>query len=116
VHDVALDERGRVYVADRENRRVQIFDGNGKFLGKWTDLGSPWGLVYSKEDGALFMCDGYNNRVIKVNLEGQVLGAYGQFGKIPGRFDFAHHIAVDSQGSIYVAEIKNWRVQKFARK
>ena len=59
------------------------------------------------------MCDGKNNRILKLNLEGQVLGVLGHFGKLPGELDFAHSIAVDSAGAIYVVEIKNWRVQKF---
>ena len=113
-HDVALDGKGRIYVADRENRRVQIFSADGKFLGKWTNVGSPWGLAYVAKENAFFICDGYANRILKVNLDGQILGTYGQYGKIPGRFDFVHHMAVDSTGSIYAAEIKNWRVQKFA--
>ncbi|MBI4902792.1 MAG: hypothetical protein HY820_04105 [Acidobacteria bacterium] len=113
-HDVTVDRRGRVYVADRANNRVQIFDASGQFLGKWTDLGQPWGLYYAKNEDSIYMADGENNRVIKVNLDGQIQGVLGGFGKAPGKFDFAHHLAVDSSGSIYVAEIKNWRVQKFA--
>ena len=115
VHDVAVDANGRIYVADRENRRIQVFDAAGKLLAKWTDAGSPWGLYYATRENAIYMCDGYNNRVVKLNTEGQILGVLGSFGKAPGKFDFAHNIAVDSEGSIYVAEIKNWRVQKFAK-
>ena len=115
VHDVVRDSRGRLYVADRTNQRVQIFDGNGKFLGKWTGIGSPWGLDYVARENAIYMCDGVNNRVIKLNLEGEIQGVLGSYGKTPGKFDFAHSIAVDSTGAIYVAEIKNWRVQKFVR-
>jgi hypothetical protein len=61
------------------------------------------------------MCDGYNNRIVKLNTEGQVLGVLSSYGKTPGKLDFAHHLAVDSRGDIYVVEIKNWRVQKFAK-
>src|SRR5580698_547355 len=115
VHDVALDAQGRVYVADRSNKRVQIFDQNGKFLGKWTDVGSPFGLAYVRSENALYMCDGVNNRIVKLNLDGQVTGVLSSAGKVPGKLDIAHYLAVDSSGAIYVSEIKNWRVQKFAK-
>jgi peptidylamidoglycolate lyase len=114
VHDVALDGRGRVYVADRLNNRVQVFDLNGKFLTKWVGHGSPWGLAFAEKENAMYMCDGVNNRIIKLNLDGQIQGVLSGYGKVQGRLDFPHHMAVDSEGSIYVAEIKNWRVQKFS--
>ncbi len=114
VHDVTVDKDGLVYVADRTNARVQVFDSNGKFLRKWPDVGNPWGLHYVEKENAIYMTDGHNNRVVKLNLDGEVLGVLGQFGKMPGDFDFAHHLTVDSTGAIYVTEIKNWRVQKFA--
>ena len=113
VHDVTLDKAGRVYVADRANHRIQVFDAEGRFLAKWTGIGSPWGLAYSEKESAMYMCDGENNRVVKLNMDGQVLGVLGGFGKAPGLFDFPHHMAIDSEGSLYVVEIKNWRVQKF---
>lgn len=115
VHDVVLDRRGRLYVADRNNSRVQIFDGNGKFLAKWDHVGQPWGLAYNEAEDAIYLCDGLNNRIVKVSTDGRVLGRLSSFGKAPGKLDFPHHIAVGPDGSIYVAEIKNWRVQKFAR-
>jgi len=115
VHDVILDSRNRVYVADRANARVQIFDMNGKFLGKWTHAGSPYGLVYAAKEDAIYMCDGLNGRIVKLNTDGQILGVLGSPGRIPGGLTAAHQIAVDSRGDIYVAEIRNWRVQKFAK-
>ena len=114
VHDVCLDAQERVYVADRLNNRIQIFDAQGKFLGKWTDIGAPWGLVYAQAENCLYMCDGLNNRIVKLSMEGQVLGTLSGYGKVPGKLDFVHNIALDSTGALYVAEIKNWRVQKFA--
>ena len=116
VHDVAVDSKGLVYVADRANSRVQVFDASGRFLAKWTDVGQPWGLIYSTKEDVLYMCDGLNNRIAKLSLRGKVLGTLSSFGKAPGKLDFAHNIAIDSTGAIYVAEIKNWRVQKFAMK
>jgi DNA-binding beta-propeller fold protein YncE len=114
VHDVCLDGHGRLYVADRDNARIQIFDADGKFLGKWTGIGSPWGLAYVAREQAIYMADGVNNRVVKLNMEGRVVGVLGRSGKGPGEFDLAHGIAVDSTGAIYVSEIRNRRVQKFA--
>ena len=113
VHDVCLDADERVYVADRTNQRIQIFDADGKFLGKWTGIGAPWGLAYSRKENCIYMCDGLNNRILKLSMEGRILGTLGGYGKTPGKLDFVHHLAVDNAGALYVAEIKNWRVQKF---
>jgi DNA-binding beta-propeller fold protein YncE len=114
VHDVAIDKKGLVYVADRLNERIQIFDANGKFITKWTGIGSAWGLAYAAREDALYMCDGVNNRIIKLDMNGRILGTLSEFGKVEGKLDFPHHLAIDSTGALYVAEIKNWRVQKFA--
>jgi DNA-binding beta-propeller fold protein YncE len=111
-HGIATDKRGRVYVGDRENRRMQVFDAEGKFLTQWKNVGSPWGVVITGDE-KLFLCDGYNNRVLKTDLNGEVLGVLGGPGKLPGLLDYSHHLAVGPSGNIYVAEIKNWRVQKF---
>jgi DNA-binding beta-propeller fold protein YncE len=116
VHDVALDSHGRLYVGDRNNNRVQMFDQSGKFLGKWDNLGSPWGLYFVARENAIYMCDGVNDRILKLSTDGEILGVLSSHGKIPGKVDFPHSIAVDSTGAIYVAEIKNWRVQKFVKK
>jgi len=112
-HSIALDKQGRVYVADRENFRIQVFDSEGKFLQQWSHVGSPWGLFIT-EDQSLFMTDGYNNRVLKMNLDGQILGSLGEHGKLPGQFELCHHLSIGPiTKSLYVGEITNWRVQKF---
>jgi DNA-binding beta-propeller fold protein YncE len=112
-HSVAVDKQGRVYVGDRENYRLQVFDSNGKFLTQWTHVGSPWGLELMP-DQTMFIADGHNSRILKVDLEGKVLGAFGKNGRMPGDLNFVHHIAVDPSGNIFVSEIKNQRVQKFS--
>lgn len=112
-HAVAVDRQGRVYVGDRENFRMQVFDADGRFIAQWKHVGSPWGIVVTP-DQSILMCDGHNNRILKLNLKGEILGVLGGIGKLPGQLDFVHHMAVGPSGSIYTAEIKNWRVQKFA--
>ncbi|MES1167077.1 MAG: peptidyl-alpha-hydroxyglycine alpha-amidating lyase family protein [Pseudomonadota bacterium] len=115
-HDVAVDSKGLVYVADRRNERVQVFDENGKFITKWTNIGSPWGLYYVAKENAIYMCDGKYDRILKLGLDGQVLGVLSSYGKAPGKLDYVHSIAVDpTDGSLYTVEIKTWRVQKWVR-
>lgn len=112
-HAVAVDQQGRVYVGDRENYRVQIFDADGKFLTQWKHVGSPWGLQLHS-DGTLFMSDGHNDRILKMDLDGKVLGTFGRNGRMPGDLSFPHHLGVDAEGNVFAAEIKNQRVQKFS--
>ena len=114
-HGIAVDKRGRVYVGDRDNRRMQVFDADGNFITQWKHVGSPWGVAITADEH-IVMCDGYNNRILKLNLNGEVQGVLSGPGKLPGEVDYSHHIAVGPSGSIYVAEIKNWRVQKFSPK
>ncbi len=113
-HSVALDAKGRVYVGDRENHRLQIFDGDGKFLAQWTHVGSPWGLVITP-DQRIFIGDGYANQVLVTDLEGKIQGRIGGPGRLPGQFNYVHQLAVGKGGEVYTAEILNWRPQKFVR-
>ena len=111
-HCIAVDRAGRVFVGDRMNFRIQIFTPDGKFLTEWKQAGSPWGMFISADE-FLYVCDGYANRIVKLSLDGKVVGTASGPGKLPGRLNFAHHLAVAPSGALYVAEIKNWRVQKF---
>lgn len=112
-HSIAVDREGRVYVADRENYRLQVFDADGKFLTQWRNIGSPWGLDV-RPDQTVFIADGHNSRILKVTLEGKVLGAFGKNGRLPGEFDVVHHLGLDSTGNIFASEIVNQRVQRFS--
>ena len=114
-HSIAFDSKDLMYVADRENNRIKIFDADGNFIKEWTHVGDPWAIVITP-DQSLYVADGKNERVLKMNLNGEILGGFGEAGKGPGQFNFAHSIAVTSKGEIYVGEILNWRVQKFVKK
>src|SRR5262249_36121475 len=111
-HAICLDDKGRVYVGDRENNRVQVFDADGKFLAQWKEGGAPDGLFVTG-DGGLLVADGRAAWVKVLDRDGKALGRWGEKGKGPGQFDTPHMLCVDSHGAVYVAEIGNKRMQKF---
>ncbi len=142
-HGIAISPANEVYVADRGNRRIQVFDQNGKYLREFvidvpvdTKRGkvvygneNPNGKTGSLAPGApdalcmtpgpnpvLFVGDLYPSRIYKVSLEGKVLGVYGQPGRNLGEFGWIHAIACPSEDEIWVAELINWRVQKLVTK
>ena len=97
-----------VYVADRENWRVQIFDPDGGFVTEWTHIGRPSDLVYVPSHDCFFVCDAPNNRVTKVSVTGEVLG----FFEDPGRG--IHAITYSPNGDVIVGLLSG-SVSKFAR-
>ena len=136
-HSLAVDAEGNVYVADRGNRRIQVFDGDGKFLRQITiDVpvdpdarpaignkpvqpsgsrapGAPWAICITPgPHQVLYSSDGYPGRIYKLSLDGKVLGVLGKSGKQLGQFGWIHEMACPSENELYVAEILNWRVQK----
>ena len=121
-HAVALDQRGLVYVADRENDRVQIFDGNGRYMGEWKskDIGRPYSLRFGS-DGTAYVADGGEqpemppdrSGVAVVSRDGKQITHFGRWGNYDGQLETAHGIAVARDGSVYVADITGKRVQKF---
>lgn len=121
VHNIAVDRDGWVYVADRENHRIQVFDSSGRFEAQWCNL-SRTACVYidtrGEEQlvyvGEYFCGIGTNSmgmrlgpRVTILDTGGRVLARLGEhsYGEEPGRFYSPHGIAVDSRGDIYVAEV-----------
>lgn len=110
-HAVVLDPKGRVYVGDRENNRVQVFDADGKFLAVWKESGAPYGLFL--RGSQLFVADGRAGWVKVLGPEGKPLGRFGEKGTKPGQFQMPHMLCVDSRGCVYVAEVNGKRVQKF---
>ena len=112
-HSIVADDHGHVYVADRENYRIQVFDYNGNFITQWKNIGAPWALCIAKgPKPAIFMADGYKNRILKLDMNGHVLGTYGETGRELGQFLNVHGLACGPGGVLYAGETRNWRVQK----
>jgi DNA-binding beta-propeller fold protein YncE len=116
VHAIAIDERGTVFVGDRENNRIQVFDSDGKFQGKWTECGAPFGLFLDRHQHRFLVADGRAHKCLVLDGHGKVLESWGVQGKAAGQFDLPHSVSMDSDGSVYVTEITGQRVQKFVRK
>ncbi len=113
-HAIRLDSKNNVYVADRENKRVQVFDANGNFLRQMTGM-SPFGL-YTTADDILFLADGLANKIYKSTLDWKVLATWGSLGSGAGQFDLPHALTVSAKGEVYITEIKGQRIQKFVLK
>lgn len=111
-HSVAVDASGRVYVGDRENKRIQIFDGDGNFLKQWTGIGYPYGLTITP-DQHVWMVDGGYDRILELDPSGKILGAIGEPGHAPGQLAWGHFLAVTPDRKIIVADVLNWRYQVF---
>jgi DNA-binding beta-propeller fold protein YncE len=115
VHSV-WEHKGKVYVADRENNRIQIFTPDGEYLDMWTGFGRPTKLYVDPREDVMYVSE-LEDRFSIVDLDGNVIGRHGsERSHDPGKFWGPHGIWADSEGSIYVAEVLDGaRLQKFAR-
>jgi len=113
-HGIAIDAGGRLWVADRENQRIQIFDQDGTYIRELKYAGLPCSLQIG--DRYIYMVNGFAGQVLRLDLDGKVLAATGKPGRGPGEFGEAHAIAVGAKGDIWVADPSNSAVQKFVRK
>jgi NHL repeat-containing protein len=139
-HSLVIDRNNHVYVADRGNRRIQVFDTQGKLLriiqidvpvpadakpaiGNRPALdaggvatmqpGAPWSLCITPGPTQyLYATDAYPGRIYKLSLDGKVLGYLGGSGRTLKKFGWIHAIACPSENELYVAELLNWRAQK----
>ena len=138
LHSIAADANGNIYVADRTNRRIQVFDPDGNFLrqltidvpftkpvnvmlgaqpnGENTGLGvsgAPWAICITPGPRQfLYSADAVPGRIYKLTLDGKVVGVLGEAGKELKQFGWIHEIACPSENELYVAELLNWRVQR----
>jgi streptogramin lyase len=133
-HSIAVDSEGRVYVADRNNVRIQVFDGQGKFLAQWRNLLVPWTFAMLKGD-QLWVCGSSPMQWRKEDSslgcppKDQVFMRFDTTGKLqqlftlpkgidglerPGEVNWVHAMAFDSHGNLYLGDIIGKRAQKFA--
>lgn len=132
-HAIAIDSKGQLYVADRNNVRVQVFDQSGKFLAEWRNVIVPWGLWVTQSDeiwvcGSSPMAWKKDEVMLGMPPRDQVFMKFDTAGKLlqlwtvpkgtdgqekPGELNWVHAIAVDSKGNIYAGDIKGQRAQKF---
>ncbi|MBL9214775.1 MAG: SMP-30/gluconolactonase/LRE family protein [Opitutaceae bacterium] len=122
-HGVALDAEGRVYVADRENDRLQVFTPDGEFLAQWRSpaIGRPFGIRIGR-DGLVYVTDGgeppkimNRSKLLVLDRTGALLASIGRFGNQDGQFMLAHDLAVSAEGAVFVGDILGRRVQQFRR-
>jgi DNA-binding beta-propeller fold protein YncE len=120
-HDLDFSpSEDKLYIIDRDNQRVQVFDKNGTFLFKWGEEGDgdgefklPYGLDVDRE-GNVWVADRSNNNIQKFDAEGNFLFRFGSTGSEPGQFENLRHVAVDNASEyVYTADSNNHRIQKF---
>lgn len=138
-HNMQVDRQGNVYAADRGNRRIQVFDSEGKFLRfihltapynksrhpvlgnvnpNAPDESAPWTLCITTNGPTqyMFAADSEPGRVYKMTLDGKIVGMFGESGRGDKQFNWPHGIACPTENEIYVADMNNWRVAKITIK
>jgi sugar lactone lactonase YvrE len=108
-HGITLDAKGLLWVSDRENSRIQIFDQDGNFVREIKYAGLPCSIEIRKDD--IIMVNGFTGQILQLDLEGKVLGVYGKMGE----FVEAHNVAVNTKGEIFVGDVSKG-ILKFVKK
>jgi len=123
-HTMATDASGNVYVGDRSNARVQVFDNDLNVKAIYDNVGNPWAVCISPgphqylfvsnsiPDNGLAQYREITGEIYKMELDGTILGKFGKAGKQPGEFSTVHEIDCRNPNELFVAEITAWRVQK----
>ncbi len=122
-HGIAIDQHGTVYVADRENSRIQIFTSDGQYVTEWNEIARPCEVFIDNESNVFVAELGYRagmwsgthaptpdatgGRMSVFNLKGELLARWGGSGDpcAPGEFFATHDVWVDSRGDVYVGEV-----------
>lgn len=117
VHSIGISRDRRLFVADREHHRMQVFDEDGKFLYMFpTGYNSSVLAHIVTNDDHVWVADWTTDRLVKYDLDGHYILDIGGHGALPGQFDGVHQIHVDADRNLYVTEVANARSQKFIPK
>jgi hypothetical protein len=127
-HTIASDAQGNIYVGDRSNSRIQVFDNNLEFKAVYDHVGAPWAVcispgphqyLYSSNsnpDNNNSLIAAQTGEIYKMELDGTVIGKFGHSGKQLGEFSTVHEIDCRNPNELLVSEIIAWRVQKLVLK
>jgi len=118
-HAIAIDAQNNVYVGDRENKRIQVFDADGNFKTQYTNAGAPYAICITPGPRQFLYTSNSNpstgmenGEIYKMTLDGKILGKFGKAGKLLKEFGTVHEMDCRSENELYVGELTNWRVQK----
>lgn len=125
-HGISKDNENNIYVADRSNGRIQIFNRKGEFITAWNppELCKPFGVEV--KDDLVYVADGgdflYGNtesptsQIVIFNKKGEIVDRFSSWGSNEGQLEIPHDVTVDDKGNIYVADLKNQRLLVFVRR
>ena len=115
-HSILVTPQNQLLVGDRENRRVQVFDLDGKYIKEWKFKGLPCGLLVGP-DRQIYLATGFSGQILRLNADGKAVAMMGQPGPGPalGEFGEAHYMAIAPNSDIYVADTINARLHRFSK-
>ena len=125
LHGIDVDRNGRVNVADRLNKRVQVFDSTGKYLAQWPNIRFPnhvqvtdpvKGDMSTAGGQVVWVADNMTAEVLKYDTQGHRLFSWNASGPVPGGFGELHQFSLDSKGNVYTADNVLGRPQKLVPK
>lgn len=124
LHRLAMDSRGRLFVADRGNNRIQIFDQDGNFIAQWHQFGRPSGIFISKDD-TLYSVDSQSDEMTNPGVKRGIRIGSAKDGSVKAfipdlstnpQIALAEGVAADSKGDIYAAGVSSMGLHKFVKK
>ena len=124
-HSIAADSSGKIYVADRNNGRIQVFDTDLTYLKSYDNVGFPWSLCITPGPHQYLFSTNSNpnnsspeisavtGEIYKMELDGTIVGKFAKSGKLPGQVSTVHEIDCRNENEVLASEIAGWRVHRF---